>query len=329
ADESPVRDATATESEYLPSAPSVDGLTAAFFDARVAFSARFDGLFEREATAARSDGRTVFRPALYAKLRLRFDEERVGFVLDEELIRVWYPLGERGPGDPVAVDVREDDFTSAPSEPAWFEALPTWLDEGKEVRRLRKSIVDDVYRTETRGQFIHRGLKLYGRPNETEDAFTERCRAVIEERIDDRVCKLRDRYETKAERLDDKLAAKTAKLAELKGVAQSRKVEEAFNIGATIMSFFGGRRPRVTSVVSKRRQSAQAAHRVDRLEDEIERLKEDADDLTLALSDEIDALRSKEEGRLEEIESRPVDLEKNDIELAEFGLIWVPSTRRI
>ncbi|MEM7676033.1 MAG: hypothetical protein AAF449_08520, partial [Myxococcota bacterium] len=329
-DNQPVEELEASSADaLLPAAPTVSGLTAAVFDPRVAFAARFEGLFEREATPARADGRIVYRPALYAKLRLRFDEERVGFVLDEELVRLWYPLSAQGPGEPIEADVHSDDFLPEPSGPAWFEPLPDWIDEGKEVRRLRKSIVDDVYRTQTRGQFIHRGLKIYGRPNETEDAFKQRCREVIEERVDDRVAALRERYETKAERLDDKLSTKTAKLAELRGVAQSRKVEEAFNIGATIMSFFGGRRPRVTSVVTKRRQSAQAAHRVDRLEDEIERLKDDADELALALSDEIDKLRSKEEHRLDEIEVRPVDLEKNDIELAEFGVIWVPSTRRL
>ena len=309
--------------------PSVEGLAHRFLDRRVVFSARMDGVFSGAETAPRADGVVEYRPALYAELQLRFDEERVGFVLDHHETRVWFPLGSGGPDDPKSIRIEGEDFSTKPPDNAGFNDLPTWIDEKAEVRRIQKEIADDVYRTETRGQFINKALKLYGKAHESREEFDDRCREVVEAEIEERVEKLKDRFETKAERIDDRIATKKAQLAELRGVARSRQLEEAVNIGATIMSFFGGRRKTMTQAISKRRQSSQAAHRVDRIEGEIERLEEDAADLQAELADELDNIRAKQEQRLDETEEREVRLEKNDIKLADFGVLWVPVTRRL
>ena len=238
-------------------------------------------------------------------LGLRFDEERVGFVLDHDEVRVWFPLDDQLPEAPLALKIEPEDIVSGADDDALFMPLPDWMDEAKEVRRLRKQVVDDVYRNETTGQFINRKLKLYGKAKESEEEFSARCKEAVERAIEARAEKLKDRFETKADRLDDKVAAKTAQLAELRGVARSRQLEEAVNIGATIMAFLGGgRKKSVSSMVSKRRQSSRAAHRADRLEDEIERLKDDAAELEAELAEELDEIRSKQEEALEATEQR-------------------------
>ena len=313
----------------LTAPPSVKGLTHHYLDPRVAFSARLEGLFADVAEPHRSDGHVHYRPALYTVLRLRFDEDRVGFVLDHREVRVWFPLGDAQPTSPTTVRLEEDDVVAKPSANARFSALPTWMDEAKEVTQLRKSVIDDVYRTETRGMFVNKPLKLYGRAKESREDFEARCREAIENRIDEKAAKLKDRYETKADRLDDRISTKKAQLAELQGVARSRQLEEAVNIGAAIMSFFGGRKRSLTSVVSKRRQSSRASSRVDRLESEIERLAADAVDLEAELTAELDEIRAKEEAVLDALEEREVRLEKNDIEVSTFGVLWVPVTRRV
>ena len=318
----------APDSDLLRSPPAVEGLESLYLDPRVAFSARLDGMFSAHAEASRTDRVPVYRPALYASLQLRFDEERVGFVLDERQVRVWFPLFDALQA-PLPSRLDPDDVSSRGPDKALFAPLPAWMDEPKEVKRLQKAVLDDVYRTETRGQFINKSLKLYGRADEPREAFEDRCREAIEARIDEAAQKLKDRFETKAERLDDRIATKEAQLAERRGVARSRQLEEAVNIGATIMSFFGGRKKSMTTVLSKRRQSSQAAHRVDQLQDDIARLQEDAVELEAELVDALEKIRDKEEARLDAIEERAVRLEKNDISLVQFGVLWVPVTRRV
>ena len=312
----------------LPAPPTVEGLNTAYLDGRVAFSARMDGAFASHAEAARDDGQTVMRPALYADLSVRFDEDRVGFVVDERIRSVWFPLGDAPEDEALAVRLEDDDFDIAPDN-ARYGPLPTWMDEPKEVARLKKRVIDDVYRGETRGMFVNTSLKMYGKGGETKEAFDARCRDAVEDIVDDQLAKIHAKYEKQGDRVEDRIQSKRAKLIELEGVAKSRQLEEAVNVGATILSFFGGRKKSMSGAVTKRRQTAQAQQKLTQLEAEIARLEEDAADVEEALANEAEQIRADAEDLLGESIEKEVRLEKTDIQLRAFGVLWVPVTRRI
>lgn len=326
----PARDAASVDDGLLPAPPPLAEVDGRFVDPRVAFSARMEDAFARHAGLPRADGKMTFAPALHADLALRFDEDRLGFVKDVRIQRVWYPLGEVPPDAGRVVDLDPEDLLAEIRENGRFEPLPEWADSASELEKLQKRAVDEVYRTETDGMFVNPPLKLYGHADETREAFEARCREAVQERIDAAVAKLKDNYESKAERLDDQIEAKTAKLAELEGVARSRQLEEAVGVGTTILGYLGfGRKKSLTSAVTRRRQSAQASQRVTRLEAELQRLEDDAIELEAQLQADIEAIRAEEEAHLDAIESKPVRLEKSDIQVLRFGILWIPTTRRI
>lgn len=310
-------------------APSIPETDRWFLDPRVVFSARMDGVFEAHAEPRREDGRIRFAPALYARTSLRFDEDRLGFILDETVHRVWFPLGASDPGAPKGLRLEAQDLLDAAPEDATFDALPSWLDEEKELSATKKRLVDELYRSETRGMFTNKALRLYGKPEESREDFDERCRDAVEDEIDERVAKLKDRYDKKGDRIADRLASKRAKLAEVTGVLQSRQLDEVVNIGVSIMSMFGGRKAGVSRALTKRRQTSRATHGKTKLELEIARLEEDAADVLLELEQQIADIRSEQEKKLDETEVREVRLEKNDIRVEAFGVLWVPISRRI
>ncbi len=312
----------------LATAPPVPG-DSLHLDPRVVLSARLADTFGAHAEPARDDGAVVFRPALYARLALRFDEDRVGFVLDHAEHRVWFPLGERLPDEPLAVPLQDADELPAPPPGARYEPLPAWLDEGAELEALRTRIVDDVYRSETRGMFAHPALKLYGRPGETREQFEARCRKALVARVHEQVGKLEGRYDKKVDQLETRIRGKERTLEELEGTLRSRRTEEVVNVGETVLGMFFGRKKRLTSAVSKRRQTMRSRERLERTEDEIADLQAQAVELQDELADEIATLQAREEALLGEIEEREVRLEKNDIRVERFGVLWVPVTRRI
>jgi len=260
---------------------------------------------------------------------MTFDEDRAGFYLDHAERRVWFPLGEYGPPEPTAVPFEDGDLLRDPDPGARFAPLPDWIDEAAELKALGKRIVEQVYRSETRGMFVHRKLKLYGRENETREAFEARCRQIIVERIHEKVAKLKDRYGTQADRLDERIRKAEAKISELEGSLQARRAEEAINIGETVFSLFSGRRRSVTSAVSKRRQTMRTRERLTQTEEQIEAYEEQGDELVAKLKADVAEVQRKEEALLTEIETKDVRLEKSDIRLAAFGVLWVPVTRRI
>jgi hypothetical protein len=312
----------------LPVAPAV-AAPSRYLDPRVVFSARLAPHFDAAAEPQRPDGATVWRPALVARLQLRFDEDRHGFVIDEELARLWFPVGDDGPGEPSSLRLDDRDLLGDPTPGSRFAPLPSWLDEDREWKGLTRSVVEDVYRTETRGMFVNAALKAYGKPGEARDAFDARCRAQVEDRIDAAAATLQERYEKKVVRLQDRINAKEAKLVEKQGVLQSRRVAEAVNVGETLLSFFGGRRRSLGSAVTKRRQSATAKRQLATLGQEIERLGEQIQDLELELQEKLDDLRAAQEDKLDVTVEREVRLEKADIRLLDLSLLWVPVTRRI
>lgn len=321
--------AAPTDPALASAPPSVPGVEASFLDPRVAFCARMEDRFAAHAEGRREDGKQAFAPALWADLSLRFDEDRVGFVVDRHLRRVFYPLQDGLSDAPLEVRIEPEDLDGEAPEGAVFHPLPDWMDEAKEWKSLQKRFVDDVYRTESEGMFVNKKLRLYGRAGESEEDFATRCEAAVQDRIDDKAAKLKLRYDKKVDRVRDRIAKLEGKLAQLESTARSRQLEEAVNIGATIFSFFGGRKKSLTSAVSKRRQSAQAGARVDQTEADIERLTVDAEALEAELVEALEQIESDEREALEHTETREVRLEKADIRVEAFGVLWVPVSRRI
>jgi hypothetical protein len=320
--------APSVDDGLLPAPPPVPGDTW-FLDPRVAFSERLAGAFDPWVEAARPDGKIAWRPALYADLDLRFDEDKAGFFLDHRERRVWFPVQEGAPGESRPAAVEPGDLLARPDQPGRYHALPAWMDEAKELKALQRQVTDDVYRSETRGMFVHKKLKCYGKPGEAREDFERRCRQLIEARIDAGMVKLQKKVTRDADRLEQRIRIREDKLVEQEGVIQSRKAEEMVNIGETVFSLFSGRKRSITSVMSRRRQTRTARDRLDRTRREIDDLEGQIDDLKTQLGDDVAALRREEEAQLVQVEDKEVRLEKNDVRLKSFGVLWVPVTRRI
>jgi len=319
--------APAVDDGLLPAPPAVPG-TALWLDPRTAHSARLGQAFPVEPT--RPDRAIVWRPALHLDVRLRFDEDRVGFVLDEHHHRVWFPLGPHGPGTsalPIQLDDR--DFLPAPPHgPARYAMLPEWSDEARELKRLQKQVTDDIYRTEARGMFVHRKLKLHGRVDETEEQFRARCVEAAEDHADEAIEKLETKVSNKVKRLDDKIARTEQRILEQEGVVQGRKTEEMVGLGETVLSFFVGRRRSLSTAVGRRSRTQRSRQHLAGMEDQLARLQEEAVALQEALAADIDELRDDWTAIAEDgVESKDVRLERNDIAVARFGILWVPVTR--
>ena len=319
--------ASGVDDGLLPAPPATPG-TALWLDPRTAHSARLQGTFPVEPT--RSDRAIVWRPALHLDVRLRFDEDRVGFVLDEHHHRVWFPLGPHGLGtEPVPIALEDRDFLPSPGVgPARYAMLPEWCDDARELKRLQKQVSDEIYRTESRGMFVHRKLKLHGRVGETESDFQARCVAAATELADDKVASLEEKTERKVRRLDDKIARTEQRIVEQEGVVQGRKTEEMVGIGETVLSFFVGRRRSLSTAVGRRSRTQRSAQHLVGMEDQLARLQDEAVALQEALAADVAEIRAEwEDVAVDGVESKDVRLERNDIAVARFGVLWVPVTR--
>lgn len=320
--------AAAAPTGLLPAAPRA-GVPNLYLDPRVVFSARLSPVFAPFAEPRRPDGRLVFQPALLVELMLRFDEENVGFILDERLAGVWFPLGASLPEQPLPLRLEPGDFGEYPPADALFAPLPTWMDEEKELKVLSTRIIDDTFRSETRGMFANKALQLYGRANEPRESFDARCRAAVQVRVEEAVAKLQGKVQANLDRIDQKIAAQEAKLDELEGTVKHRQMEEALNVGETVFGFFVGRRKSLSSAMSRRRQTSTAVSRKSAAEEELDRLRGEAERVAEDLGREVETIRQQQAALLQQTEEREVRLEKADIRLDRLAVLWVPVTRRV
>jgi hypothetical protein len=287
-----------------------------------------NGTFPVEPT--RPDRAIVWRPALHFEVRLRFDDARAGFVVDEHHHRICFPLDPHRMGREVLsmdLDPREL-LSTAPEVPGRYAMLPHWCDEPSEIKSLQKQACDALYRTESRGMFIHRKLKLHGQSDETEAAFRSRCEATASELADAEIQKLEDRSSTKAARLEDKIARTEQRLIEQEGVVQGRKTEEMVGLGETVLSFFVGRRRSLSTAVGRRSRTQRSAQHLAGMEAQLARLQDDAVELQDALASEVEEIRDKwAHIAVDGVESKAIRLDRNDIGVVRFGVLWVPVTR--
>lgn len=312
-----------------PPAPKDFGMS--FLDPRYVFNSRFDGFFEEHQEAAREDGKLLHRPALHATLRLRFDERKGDFVLDQHHHFVAFPIDGSGSiaskFESLAFEV--DDILRKPDDNAVFTELPEDFDESHELKQAQQDLADHLYRTLTASRYVNEDVKLYSNPGEGREAFQERCAEAADELADQAAVKLRKKLETKIERVNKRLDKAKDKVERLALSEKGKKLEGLWRAGEMILSMFSKRRRSFSSVLGSSRRALEADTRTKQAEDELEKLQAELLELQDELEVQIEELESDHSALAAKIEEKEIRLDKSDIEVESFEILWIPVSKRI
>ncbi|MBX3169648.1 MAG: DUF853 family protein [Candidatus Eremiobacteraeota bacterium] len=312
---------------HAPPLPA--GFAQAFLDPEVVFSARLGGKLEPFAEPRRSDGAIGWKPALWGEVALRFDEDKGGFLLDELHHYLFFPLGERLPESWLRLELEPADLLSGWERPGVYQALPASFDEAGEFKAAQQAMLDDVFRRVTSSQWIQADLKLYGAGGESEGDFRARVEQAIQERIDAQVSKLHAKVDREVAGLQERLARYEGKLENLRNESQRRQTESIWKAGAAVLGFFTGKRPSLNTAITSHHRSSSAKDRVNQSENELAVLQQKLEEVQTRLQEQVEAIEAREGEARSRIEARPVRLDRADIKLNRFGILWIPVTRRI
>lgn len=273
--------------------------------------------------------KALYRPALMAKLKLRFDEEKARLVHYTELYRMVFPLYEDSmPNWPDENTPLEDDFIAMkPYASALFASPPRYLLDKREAKNIINDLIDMIYGEESISILKNQSLKMYGEMGESVEDFERRCSFEVESKMKREENKIRRRYgrtiNTKKRQFDRKIQ----KLEDLKQESSLRKTTEVVDIGESILSIFTKKRKNVgrsfSRALNKRRYSGRAEQRVKETEIEIEHLSNEMERIKNEMDDELDHIRNKYADMVTDIEEIEVNLEKNDIRVVDYGVLWV------
>ncbi len=309
--------------------PAPAGFDYRFLDPGVVFASRLGDRFAGVARPRRPDGVRIWEPALHAHVRLRFDEGRE-FQSEREEHRLWFPLDADGLGAPDDPPFEPTDFLPSAPPGGRYAALPALVDETRELQALGKRAVEELLRSET--DVMWRMGDLTSRTGETEESFRARAAAAVQDRIDVQIGRLKSKVEGELARIASSRDRLTRDSAARAATARQRQMSEVVNVGETLFGLFFGNRSAVTAAsrALRNRQATTAAHeRVGRVEEDLAALDRKEFELETKLRDEIAEIENQERRALDGIAAVPVRLDREDVRVERFGVIWVPVTRDV
>ncbi|MCZ7587843.1 MAG: DUF853 family protein [Gaiella sp.] len=278
-------------------------------------------------------GSTRLRAFLAARVSLRYDERAADVDEQEEFEAVYGPL-DTGLDleSETQVDYDERDFGTAPPAGAAF-VLPRApvAEDGffaAAARDIRRHLVDRRPLELQR----NRSLKLVSRPGESADDFAKRCDAAAQERADAEAAKLRDRLESKRDRLNAALAQAQRRVEELDTDTRTRQATELIaGAGAVLGALFGGRRSArsmasaIGGAASRRGMTARTTERRESAEEKVEATTDDLAQLEQEILDAVSEIDERWRATAAEVDTLAIRLEATDVRVLETRLVWVPS----
>ncbi len=315
------------ESAVMPEV--ADGTAVRFVDVAAPWLTEIDG-------DERGDRRQL---AAVARVSLRYDETKADLTHDTEFEAVLFPLTATvDAAQVVAVDYDDRDLRTDDPGDTVFVLTDAKIDTKTFWNQLERDIRDHLTRQLTFELPANEGLKLYGRPGESADDFAARCRTAADDRADEQIAGLRDKYEAKATKLRDQLEAAEDRVEVLEAEADSKRNSELLSgAGSLLGDLLGGRKSkggmlggllRSGGTASRRRGSTQAAQRrVDAAENKAARLAAQLDELEAELTDEVAEIEDEWATKATELTTLTVGLEKTDVRVTQLVAAWVPVTR--
>jgi hypothetical protein len=278
-----------------------------------------------------SSAGTRLEAAVVARVRLRYDDTKAELIHDDEYECVLAPLTETVDlSRAIAVDYDDRDLRTEAPATAVYRLGTAPLTTKAYFGAIERDLRDHLVRSLTLEIPANATLKLYGRPGESVDAFTTRCLQVADDRADADIASLRDKYEAKATKLRDGIAAAEDRVDVLEAEAEGKRNSELLSTAGSILGgLLGGRKRNVLGKLggaARSRGTTKAAReRVAAAEGKVARMVAELDELEAELADEVIEIDARWMATAKDVTTVAITLERSDVTVAELCLAWLPA----
>jgi hypothetical protein len=278
----------------------------------------------------------VLAPAIVARVSLRYDEAKAGLVHDAEYEAVIFPLAETvDASGAIAVDHDDRDLLAEPPANALYHLDAAPIGTKSLYAGIRRDLIDHLSRSLALEVPTNTELKLFGRPDETPEAFAARCAQVADERADAEIAKLRDKYESRATNLRRQIESAEDRVDVLAEEASGRRNSEVLSTAGSILGgLLGGSKSRgglLGSVLGKagtaagrHGRSRASEERVDAAENKAAGLHTALEGIEAELAEEVTEIDARWMALAQDITTTSVALERTDVKVTELVLAWLP-----
>ncbi len=280
-----------------------------------------------------SDAVTYF-PRLIAGTDVAFTNAR--YKVDERREQVYAVEFDDGP---VAVDwdngevvpVAAADLDKDPVPDSGFSDCPDFALKPANYTKWEKALKRWIRQNESISLYRSSKYRLTSDPGETEAEFRVRLQQAASEKRDQAIAKLRKRYASKANTLENRLMRAEQAIQREQQQSTKKKMDTAISFGTAILGAVLGRK-RLSSTTASKVGTAirtaggarKEAGDVARAKQTAEKVRTDLAALNKQLEAEVKALDTAYDAQSEELAETPIRPKSTDIHVSLIGLGWFP-----
>ncbi|MBL8057142.1 MAG: hypothetical protein JNK29_10615 [Anaerolineales bacterium] len=272
----------------------------------------------------------VYRPALLAQAVVRYTQARAGLNTDRR-----FTYWAEGPLPDFAPHWREHETRSvnaaalarqAPPAARQTGEPPAGLSDPKRLAAWQKDLVNYLYRTADFTLHENPRLKLFSRPGQSFEEFRAQCQAAADQGLHDEVRAIREKYDRKLDRLEDKLVAEQRELQEGEDELRAREAESRWTGIENVLGLVLGYTPYrpMSTATGKDRLAKKARADLEQSEESVQRLQTQITALKQEAQAGFQASQAKWQAVAEGIRELRVTPRRSDILVELFGLGWRP-----
>ena len=287
--------------------------------------AALEPLFDHRAGTAGTAGKAASHYAAYFYLdgEVIFDDQPLGLYIRKPFHAI-APLDAAISWKKEYIGDKPAEFDKAAMEEVeGFEPLKVKVDYPL-VKRHLASFKEFLFANHSLSLFVNKDLNLVSQEGETREAFNQRCRDVVEKMIDREAEKVKNSYEVKIRRIEDKIENEKLKTERLAKEHRAKQTEELISVGETVLGMFlGGKSLRgLSSAARKRRVTANSGHKEQESQQKVANMDEDLTLLKEELENRVADIEDSFYEKADRVEPFDVRLEMNDIIIAHRALLW-------
>ncbi len=229
------------------------------------------------------------------------------------------------------VDLPIADLEQSTPENAQFAELPAPAGKAKSYDSWRKDFAGWLYRNQKLELITSPRLKEVSNPGESERDFRIRLQQTAREQRDEAVERLRQKYATKIEALEEKRRRSEQAVEREAEQAKGQKMQTAISFGSTLLSSFLGRKSlslttlgRATTAARGVGRSMKEAQDVGRAQETVAAVDQQLADLDAQFKAETEAIEKSLDPQTESLETITLKPTKANISVRLASLAWAP-----
>jgi hypothetical protein len=294
------------------------------------------GITQFFAPPARSvdPGATLYHPVLLGIGNVSFADRKKGVTRTEDLLLYTdFPSAHQRPGWDTAqtLDLDPALLTANPPERAHYQSLPEAAAGVKSYGQWQSDLSDWVYRNRTLSVLFCPDLDMISEPDESERDFRIRLQQAAREKRDQEILKLRKKYESRMQTLEDRLHKSRQQVEREAGRTRHQQTQTAIAMGSALLTSVLGRKAVSTTTLNKMATTARSASRIGSNKDSMRRSQENMEIIEQQLADMEQEFRAESDKIADALdpfvipcENQTIKPTRKDVVIQYTALGWLP-----